>query len=232
MRTELVSKLNEFYNSTGIVPGETFNCPKMEQCNSKGIKLAQGMQCHVGTKLSEDEIKVLVVSLDCGYGGKSGIEERTKEVEKGDTNPHMIGTKMIISNILKYEKDEALKHYVMTNSCKCSRIDSPDQLPEFYYEQCSEYKIKEIEIIKPDIIYLQGKRALIGLKFGNIEKFINPFPEFLKYLIVDGEEYLTVQCIHPSARGRHAQRKKVFYNDILPQINDFLKAKLKSKYSK
>jgi uracil-DNA glycosylase len=146
----------------------------------------------------------------------------------------MIGTKMIISNILQYEKDEALKHYVMTNSCKCTRADtkSMDQLPEFFYEQCAEYKIKEIAIVEPDIIYLQGKRALIGLKFESIEGLTIPFSEYLKYLVIGNIKYFAVQCIHPSARGRHAQRKKVFYNHILPKINDFLKAKLDSKFSK
>jgi len=228
MRKELVAKLNEFYESVGIVPNESFNCPKMEQCNKQGIKLAQGMQCHIGSNFGEDKIKVLVVSLDCGAGGKASIDIRTQEVEKGDTNPHMRGTKSIISNILKYEENEALKHFAMTNSCKCTRADSKstDQIPEFYYEQCAVYKINEIELINPDIIYLQGKRALIGLQFENIEGLKTPISDYLKNLVIGNKKYYAVQCIHPSARGRHAQRKKIFYNDILPQINNILRAKL------
>lgn len=224
MRKELVAKLNEFYESFGIVPTESFSCPKMEQCNKQGIKLAQGMQCHIGSNFGEDKIKVLVVSLDCGAGGKASIDIRTREVEKGDTNPHMRGTKSIISNILKYEENEALKHFAMTNSCKCTRADpkSTDQMPEFFFEQCAEYKIIEIGLVNPDIIYLQGKRALIGLKFEDIEGLSTHISEFLKYIVIGEKRYYSVQCIHPSARGRHAQRKKIFYNEILPQINSLL----------
>ena len=233
MRKELVVKLNEFYNTFGIVPDESFNCPKMEECNKKGIKLAQGMQCHVGSKYGEKGVpKVMVVSLVCGDGGIETIVNRTNTIEglinKNKINPHMRGTIDCISDVLKFEnKKDSLKYYVMTNSCKCSReVGQTDQLPEFFYEQCAEYKINEIDLVKPDIIYLQGRRALIGLKFENIEGLSVQISEYLKYLVIGDKKYYAVQCIHPSARGRHAQRKKMFYNEIMPEINRLLTEKL------
>lgn len=226
-REQIIEELTRFYESKGIVPNENFNCPKNKDCTNRNIPLAQGMQCHVGSCFGEDKIKVLVVSLDCGAGGKANIIQRTKDVEvKDDTNPHMMGTKLIISDILQYEnKSEALKHFAMTNSCKCTRKDSNDtnQLPDYYFKQCADYKENEIEIINPDIIYFQGVRALIGLTFKNIDNNNPDISNFLKKLIIGKNEYLAVQCIHPSARGRSYKTKKKFYSEQLPLINNYIR---------
>ena len=36
-----------------------------------------------------------------------------------------------------------------------------------------------------------------------------------------------VKCIHPSARGSHAARKKTFYELIIPRINEYIRSKIK-----
>lgn len=230
-REEIVTKLNDYYEEKGIIPDKRrFNCTNKDKCNSKGIQmaidLAQGMQCHIGSNFGEDGIiKVLVVSLD-SKGGKDYINDRTKEVEKGDNNPHMKRTMELIADILQIENSiESLRFYAMTNSCKCSRESKNDsnQLPDFFYEQCVEFKIKEIELIEPDIIYFQGKRALIGLNFENIDNQTMDIFEYIKFLKVGNKKFYAVQCIHPSARGRNSNRKKFFYNELLPQINEYLR---------
>lgn len=227
-REEIITRLREYYEENGIIPDERFDCPNKNKCNSKSIPLAQGMQCHVGKKFGELKISALVVSLDCGWGGALNIEERTKEVENVGNNPHMRGTIKCISNLLfnNDENKECLQYYAMTNSCKCTRQNSADQLPDFFYEQCILHKIKEIEILDPDVIYFQGKRALFGLDFLDIDSQTDGMFEYLKGLRINGRIIYVVKCIHPSARGRHAQKRKLFYNQTLPMINDFLKHKL------
>lgn len=229
-REEIVTKLSNYYEENGIIPDERrFNCPNKDKCNNMGITLAQGMQCHIGSKFGEpDQIKVLVVSLDCGWGGKDNIEGRTQTIEElisgNKINPHMSGTIDCISDLLQFEKKkESLRHYIMTNSCKCSRNDSPDQLPISFYEQCAEFKMKEIELIEPDIIYFQGQRALIGLDFESIDNQLTGIFEYLKFLKIGERKIYAVQCIHPSARGRNSNRKKIFYEELLPQINEHLR---------
>ena len=227
-REEIVTKLRNYYEENGIIPDENFNCLNKDKCNSQGIQLAQGMQCHIGSNFGEvGRIKVLVVSLDCG-GGIDNIAVRTQTVEMGDNNPHMKKTMELIADIMQFEnKLESLRYYAMTNSCKCSRKGTDtSQLPDFFYEQCIEFKIKEIELIEADIIYFQGKRALIGLNFENLNNQTTGIFEYIKLLKIGTKKFYAVQCIHPSARGKHSQRKKTFYTEILPQINDYLREKL------
>lgn len=234
IRNEIVSSLNFFYESEGIVPTAMFNCRFKYDCNRRySIQtptehLAQGMQCHVGTKYGEHKIKALVVSLDCGWGGAENMEERTLDVEKGSNNPQMKGTLKCISNLLFRTDDnkESLKYYAMTNSCKCSRPDSPDQLPDFLYEQCIPFKKQEIEILNPNVIFFQGKKALLGIEFYDIDNQSNDIFEYLKFIKVNDKMIFAVKCIHPSARGRHASRKNTFYNQLLPKINQFLREQL------
>jgi len=236
-RVDIVNELKEFYQSEGILPNEKFDCKNKNECNirygqiANGELLAQGMQCHVGTKYGENKIKALVVSLDCGGGGAQNIEERTKSVEIGGTNTHMLGTTKSISHLLFGDKvdttKECLQYYAMTNACKCCRKNSSNQLPPFFYEQCNSYKIKEIEIINPNIIYFQGNSSLNGIHFSNIDNQTTDIFEYLKTISVGDKNIFAVKCIHPSARGKHVARRNKFYIEMLPKINDYLREKLK-----
>ncbi len=234
-RQDLVNELNKFYEQNGILPDDKFNCIKKDICGSKNIKLAQGMQCHIGSQFKErNGINVLVVSLDCGSGGKESIKERTETIEglinKDNINAQMRGTIACLSDFFQEKgSKEFLRYYAMTNSCKCTRDDSSDQLPEFFYHQCAVYKIREIEIISPDIVYFQGKNALIGCEFENISNGeCSGIFEYIKYLKIGNRKIYAVQCIHPSARGRNAERKKIFYDELLPEINEYLRNALKN----
>ena len=234
-RQDLINELNKFYVQNGITPDEKINCAKKDICGSMNIKLAQGMQCHIGSQFRDrNGINVLVVSLDCGSGGKESIKERTETIEglinKDIINPHMRGTIACLSDLFQEKgSKESLRYYAMTNSCKCTRNDSTDQLPEFFYHKCADYKLCEIELISPNIIYFQGKNALIGCEFENISHGVcGGIFEFLKYLKIGNKKIYAVQCIHPSARGRNAKMKRIFYDELLPEINEYLRIALKN----
>ena len=81
----LKEELQAYYNSEGIVPGDGFACKNMGQC---GGNFERGMQCHIGSKYGE-KIRILVASLDCGYGGKGTIEERTGNVVSDESDEHL-----------------------------------------------------------------------------------------------------------------------------------------------
>ncbi len=232
IREKIVEELKLFYNINGIVANDNFNCKHKSECNNKCNELTHGMQCHIGTKYGEHKIKALVVSLDCGGGGAEMLDDRTKTIEnlinEESLNHHMRGTVKTISNLLYNHNSnkESLKYYAMTNSCKCCYSESTNQLPDFFYEQCIPYKIKEIEIISPNVIYFQGNKSLYGLNFSNIDDQSNGIFEYLKYIEIGSEKIYAVKCIHPSARGKHIAKRIRFYNDVLPEINNYLKDKL------
>jgi hypothetical protein len=228
-REEIVNKLKSYYELEHIAPNKEFNCKKKDLCNVIGNDLAVGMQCHVGTKYGEGKHKLLVVSLDCGKGGANNIDDRTKHVESSNyLNPHMRGTGKIIRDFYGIdgtEGTEALKYFALTNSCKCTRNNSPDQLEYPFHFNCAEYKLKEIEILDPDVIYFQGinSRAGIEWKFKMMDNVPQDLSAYIKQIEINGKNYPAVVCIHPSARGRHSKVAKKFYDETIREINKYIK---------
>ena len=72
---QLKKKLQEYYESRGIIPGEQFCCKNQEKCPGE---LSRGMQCYIGSRYGE-KMRVVVASLDCGNGELilSKIESKT-----------------------------------------------------------------------------------------------------------------------------------------------------------
>lgn len=225
-REEIVKKWKNYYELEHIAPNKEFNCKKKDLCNVIGNNLAVGMQCHLGTKYGQSKQKLLVVSLDCGFGGADYIDDRTNQIESCNfSNSHMRGTGKIISDFYGINRAEALKYFAMTNSCKCSRKDSSNQLEYPFHFNCAEYKLNEIEILDPDVICFQGinSRAGIEWKFKMMDNVPQDLSAYIKQIEINGKNYPAVVCIHPSARGRHSKVANTFYNVTIPEINKFLK---------
>lgn len=228
-RESIVRNLKKYYTHEQIVPGEKFNCKNKEKCKVTSNDLAAGMQCHVGTKYGESKYKVLVVSLDCGDGCADDIDTRTEVIEKCSlSNLHMKGTGKIISDFYEMTSIEALKYYAMTNSCKCSRKKSTNQQQYDLHFNCLEYKIKEIELLNPDVIYFQGINSLAGIenKLQQIEDIPQELSSRIKQIEINGKKYPAVICIHPSARGRHRKAVNQFYDITIKEINKYIKESL------
>lgn len=237
LRDNIIKKLNTYYFNKGIVPDNTFHCEKIKNCPGN---LARGMQCGIGNRYGE-KTKIVVVSLDCGGGGKANIADRTQGIIDHLYNPHMKGTLYCTSMLLnlfefqtkepwkewgevwkgknKSVVDKAIPFFAMTNSCKCCRKGSTAQLAIEYYEQCYEYKLNEIEILEPDIVIFQGKNALVCCEFSDIEELKGQdMFEYLKKITVKEKTMFAIKSIHPSARGKHYQKVYEFMNKIFPEI--------------
>ena len=235
-REDMVNTLECFYSENGITP-DGFHCKNAINCIGN---LARGMQCGIGASYGE-KCKVLIVSLDCGSGGASSIEMRTEDIKQHLFNPHMKGTLYCASMLLNFidpnldnpwEKwaiewkkknksvvDQAIPYFAMINSCKCCNKGTTNKLGTKYYRQCAEYKIKEIEILKPDIVIFQGKDAPIGCSkyFVEIETIRDAeMSRSLKKMVLGDRTMFAIFSIHPSARQKG--RVKMFMNNTFPKI--------------
>lgn len=246
MRNELVAKLNEFYDSFGIVPNESFACSRFLdclECAKKNNRLMQfkGAQAHLGHEYG-NSIKVVVLSLDQG-GGATYIEKRTNEVYSYHSNSHMKGTIEFLSVLFENEDPMfLLRQYAMTNSAKCSGgyIDknSMDKMPSGLYSNCSKFHVEEVKILNPDLIFAEGvDSALFIQKFKIENNYLDEFIEqyeisksklieltirqiINKYIYtVFAEKILYISAPHPSARFGQWQQ----FRDIsLPIIKLFI----------
>ncbi|MBO4740055.1 MAG: hypothetical protein J5605_00255, partial [Bacteroidales bacterium] len=142
LRDKIIEDLNDYYSKEGIVPDDSFACKYREKCTGE---LARGMQCGIGNRYGK-KTKIVVVSLDCGGGGKANIADRTQGIIDHLYNPHMKGTLYCTSMLLnlfefqtkepwkewgevwkgkdKSVVDQAIPFFAMTNSCKCCRKGS------------------------------------------------------------------------------------------------------------
>jgi hypothetical protein len=221
LRDQLVKDLSAYYNEIGVNPYD-FHCPHMDRCKSK-VELQRGMECHIGFKYGEKK-KILVSSMDCGNGGGDNIAGRTDSVYKKHDNPHMRGTLHCVRQLLDLSSpEEAVDYMAMTNACKCCRKEGEgvDHLSPRYYRECQEYKIAEYDLLKPDVILFQGERSL---SFVGCEQYLKPTPIDYLYTYDDGKiKCFGIECIHPSARGKHYNRRKQFYGEIFPLIANYIK---------
>ncbi len=226
---QIKKELQAYYNSEGIVPGDGFACKNMGQCSGN---FERGMQCHIGSKYGE-KIRILVASLDCGYGGKGTIEERTGNVvsdaNQKKRNPHMRGTFQALSYFLDDKEPSVLVHYmVMTNTCKCCLLGTADQMKYQYFWNCRNHTLAEISIIKPQVVLFQGKNSVAGCR-----EMLSPIEGIEDHEISDSIRVFNygdlkcyaVLCIHPSARGRQYKRRAHFYDETLPKIVDYIRHK-------
>ena len=236
----LNEKLQAYYNSEGIVPGDGFACKNKDICpDYKDYVLERGMQCHVGEKYGE-KIRILVASLDCGGGGADLMDDRIKNVVEvavsGPLNLHMRGTYQALSYFLEddpakciHPESSNLVHYmVMTNTCKCCKKGATSQMGYEYFWNCRDHTLAEISIIKPQIILFQGKNSIAGCHemLSPIEGIENQeVSERLRVFNYGDLKCYAVLCIHPSARGRQYKRRAHFYDETLPKIADYIRHK-------
>lgn len=228
---KLQCELTEYYESEGLIPDARFACKYYKNGECPDLvgeePLARGMQCHIGRKYGE-KMKVLVASLDCGSGGADNIKGRTEAVESVADNPHMRGTYKALSYFLDMDDPRALiDHMVMTNTCKCCRRKSANQLGIQYYLNCGEYGVEEIYRFKPDVVLFQGKNAPA---YSLAKHYLRPINDCeqsqmkeLMYFEYKDYKCYAVLCIHPSARGRHAKKRNDFYYSESPLIETIAK---------
>ena len=237
---ELCDTLSDYFKSEGIVPGY-FSC-KRDCPPDGGNVMARGMQCHIGELYgeSEDYLKLLVVSLDCGGGGASVIDERTRSVykscaERADIHmngkmlngEHILGTNDCAKQLLGIDDTCIAKYYAMSNACKCCHKNDSKSLPTRFYQKCADIKIQEIEILDPDIILLQSNRNLIMYGFDSKKEVIPDLPEDLKswlfyYRSDDGKLSYLIRSYHPSARGKSNQYLFDYFTKTFPKIVDYI----------
>jgi hypothetical protein len=227
------------------VPDDSFACKYKEKCTGE---LARGMQCGIGNRYGE-KTKIVIVSLDCGGGGKANIADRTQSVIEHLHNPHMKGTLYCASMLLNFidfnsedpwgrwtDKwnqnngkfiDQAIPFFAMTNACKCCRLASTSKLPTKYYRLCAEYKFNEIKILEPEILIFQGNDALTKSweYLSNIEELRDNKKVFdsLKMMTIEDRSFYAILSIHPSARQRGNVNE--FMNDTFPQIVQYIEQK-------
>jgi hypothetical protein len=231
-RDRVVESLRVFYDRQGLSPGEKFCCPHAAECirDAAPRTLVHGAEAHVGTRYGA-ALRLVVISLDTG-GGAATVEERTRMIEDlpgTRLNPHMRGTLEITAELLRPDisEEQPFPYFAMINAAKCSGDDSSmNMVPGSLYDRCRLFAWEELELLAPQVIVSQGRRARAVLPRGkrpargSVDVIARELgsqhwvaewlwaltSRYLKWIPVSGTQALAVITPHPSARGGQWQR--------------------------
>lgn len=170
-----------FYNNllTESLYKNDNKCPYYDECsNSMSCKnKLKFYRTRIGSNYDNEQIKIMVVGQeDVGEGKEYSCCEPCTMEEAG-YNPHYLRTFYTVAQILldsqdlpkdfskKYmsqSKFEDLRHsFALTNYYKCAFSDdnknSNVHHSKTMEKYCSKHLLQEIEILKPDIVIIQGK---------------------------------------------------------------------------
>lgn len=241
--------LTDFYRENGILACD-FNCKNQSKCMEAATPrtLSCGAGAHIGSKYGYP-FKIVVVSLDRG-DGSGDIGDRTRTIENlsyEGLNPHMKGTLQLLKAFLKNTEDvnNFFAHFAMTNSAKCCGADkSMASVPEELYKNCAKFSRCEIELLEPDIIVTQGKRALFSLEGCQenvsaediariirhfevknlvVEEMIRTFiAEHVRKIMINDFSCWLLVLPHPSARAGRWQNFESYHLTLSTEIVTFL----------
>ena len=182
-------------------------CPYFDKCSSSMSckNKLKFYRTRIGSNYDNEPIKILVVGQeDVGEGKQYSCCEPCT-MEDAGYNPHYLRTFYTVAQILLDSKDlpkgfnkehmsqgklEDLQHsFALTNYYKCVFSDS-NQNSDVHHSKtmekhCSRHLLQEIEILKPDIVIIQGKNHK------NFWEQIDycEVPETIKRIPVGNKEY-------------------------------------------
>lgn len=247
--------LTDYYAMNGLLASD-FRCKNYEQCKAvaKRGELCKGGSAHIGSNYG-NPYRIVIVSLDRGdnHKGADSAELRTKVIEGvwttvDQVNQHMTGTKNLLKALLekKFDKEENLfTHYAMTNSAKCCGADgNSSSVHKVLYDNCSDFSLKEIELLEPELVVTEGQNAINALygrfselsdsdvseiikHLGGSSKYMEQIikalvSEHIKKLSIGNEFAWLLILPHPSARGGQWQHFIRYFMELTGDIVEFL----------
>ena len=238
-------ELKDFYSRESIAVN-SFNCANKQKCieAAKSRPLYHGAEAHVGSRYGE-VLKIVVVALDTGHE-PADLEQRRSIIESlwgKQLNPHMKGTTELLQGLLKGQIEENTSphpFYAMINAAKCSGADGKrDMVPGELYGLCRSFALKEIELLSPQLLVAQGKKAAAVLSAPQIPVadlvtvagMITEDKNIQQWLVAFGRQYLrayslredgyvpVLEAPHPSSRnGSWALFKNIALAPVLSLV--------------
>lgn len=177
----ILIELKSYLDCQGI-SANNFKCKHFECCKGDSDNFTKAKEAYIGTEYVKNRLpRVLFVSLDSG-SGDAEPEKRTMEAARDweqtecdpltIETPHWYETHELAWRMLrKYDPSLQLKnicpYFAHTNSAKCCQNKARNaQADDRMFENCREYLPKEIEILNPDILVTQGKKAKWVVEWG------------------------------------------------------------------
>ena len=231
---QIVSSLENWY-CENIYPV----CPKLSKCQENCQSFSKKPKmCYIGKEYgNSSEIPNLVlVSLDSGSQDeinplytinqiRNNVEERAPQIF--EKNKHWYQTfdlaKIILSPFIidSIKNSEFLvnPYIVHTNSAKCTQNKSGNAIADDrLFDNCREYVITELELLKPKIVITQGSKADIVLnhfkEIDRIEFKLNNKQLLIIIRVINNVKVVHIHTYHPSYYRGYWAQKEIIVNNV------------------
>lgn len=229
----MITKELEIYYSEKGINAKNFNCSYKEKCSQGSEKFTEAKATFIPSKYESSFPKIAFLSLDSG-SSEHDYERRTIDgvrkdneqciVNKLPKGRHWYETHCWATEILKrlgnynINIEDSKYYFAHINSAKCCQNKkNRREADNILFENCKIFLKEEIEIIKPNIIISQGKKAENALLYiGKIEK---TYENNIYLLRINEKVVLWVKTFHPSAYGYYYKQKKEM-NKIIEELNN------------
>ena len=247
------NELLKLYNEEGL-NADNFFCNKYNDCHNSLCDKNVVKQFSGGTAalmpfydiyLNKKPIRVLIVGKENGYmknkpfKTSSNFDENILNVlnciEWKNKNNHIKGTLMTLQRIYGVESEYIYASYTLTNLLRCAfqNTEKHENLSDVndtskMRDNCFEYLIKEIKILEPTLIILQGEWSIKG-KQNIVSKLYEHFKESEnrlmsnsndKYGLYQFNNFMLITSHHPAILGNWI--KNLAPDSLWPAI-DYLK---------
>ena len=224
----MYQELSDYYHSNGISALD-FNCPNFSSCSrNHPTTFTTAKESFVSSGYVSHKLPRLVfVSLDSGSAEadpnlKTLESVRLWEEEKEDVlglnrNRHWYRTHELAYTILrnfqlKLKLEEAKHYFAHINSAKCcENKPSRAQASQILFDNCRQFIPGELEILGPDIIITQGKRAKYAIDGAFPEL---PPPDFIpnilsevKLITINTHPAIWIETFHPRYHEFYSKNK-------------------------
>ena len=173
-KTQVLRKLNAFYESHGILP-ISFRCPSRSTCSANSPHFTEAKASFVGPSYEERHLpRLLFLSLDSGSADPDP-RQRTAEAVRRQTlatdvaalpqNRHWYRTHELAFELLRpFKADltvpDTRLYFAHVNSAKCCQNKPQSkQADKTLFENCRRFISAELRILSPDIVVTQGNPA-------------------------------------------------------------------------
>lgn len=177
--------LNDYMEGNVLSRDEKFICKHHVRCErscARGVNLIKGQLHHVGEhydlKRDGKPFRIMVSGAEYGGGEEHvSLADRSGGINEGGapTNPHMKGTMLLLQMLfgktidnydyhveVDGEQRSIFKCFALANFLLCSAVREGSKLGHPSCEMivnCKAHFQKTIEILKPQFLILQGRRA-------------------------------------------------------------------------
>lgn len=253
--TKYFDALNKYMECHVLRANGKFVCKHEKECKascSNGQKFHYGQLHHVGPlydlKRNGKPFRVMVSGAEYSYGtGPHSLKKRTCEINKcNPDNPHMRGTLCLLQILFEEvpengvlettinKKSEKIFHaFSMSNFLLCSGIysNSPSgAYTDRMTENCKDHYQRTLEILKPQIVIIQGVRSRdcgFWARYGKQDMVWNPDQLKIERIKIAGcnKDTLILPLYHPSYRRKFwgGANSKAIENHIKPAVDNLLK---------